>query len=639
MSTHEPPSAAQVWLDEVNRTYERLHTAKEDAFWRAKMGLAPDAGEAQAEFDRREIELARFLRDSALLERARAELERLRAPGREPDPGAADLAAALAGWVDTFEAHAIETERARVLAEELVADEGRLEQARGAMELGYRDPEEGFVRASSVKLGVMVRSAPEEALRRAAWEGLRSIEPFVIDAGFLEVVKKRNRMGRDLGGEDYYDWKTRRVERMSKAEVFALLDELEERTRDAARRALDRLAAEHGPSALEPWNVHWFTSGDTTRDQDPYFPFAESVRRWGRSFGALGIDYKGAELVLDLVDRPGTYENGFMHGPVVAWRRQGAHVPARIHFTANAIPGMVGSGHRATQTLFHEGGHAAHFANVDMPAPCFGQEFAPTSVGFSETQSMFLDSLLDDADWQSRYAHDAAGRAMPPELIRRGIETRQPFAAWNARAMLAVCYAERALYEVPEAELTPERALEEVRAVERRLLFLERGSPRPVLSVPHLLSGDASAYYHGYVLAEMAVHQTRDFFRARDGFLVDNPAIGPDLREHYWRPGNARSFDALVRGLVGQPLGARALAEHVGRTPEQALAAAEAAIERLEQVERRSDPVRLGGRVKIVHGSETVAELEPDGDFEAFADRFAAWVRTLERAAKGGSAA
>jgi Zn-dependent oligopeptidase len=356
------------------------------------------------------------------------------------------------------------------------------------------------------------------------------------------------------------------------------------------------------------------------------------VRRWGRSFAALGIEYDGAELVLDLVDRPGKYENGFMHGPVVAWRREGSRVPARIHFTANAIPGMVGSGHRATQTLFHEGGHAAHFANVDMPAPCFGQEFAPTSVGFSETQSMFLDSLLDDAEWQRRYARDRAGEPMPLELIRRGIEARQPFAAWGARAMLAVCYAERALYEVPEGELTPERALEEVRAVERRLLFLERGSPRPVLSVPHLLAGDSSAYYHGYVLAEMAVHQTRDFFRARDGHLVDDPRIGSDLREHYWRPGNSQSFDALVRGLVGAPLGAQAMADSVTGTTDEALARATERIERLAEVPEHAGPVELNGRVRVVHGRETVAELEPGG-FEAFADAFAAWVDGLDGAA------
>ena len=35
---------------------------------------------------------------------------------------------------------------------------------------------------------------------------------------------------------------------------------------------------------------------------------------------------------------------------------------------------------------------------------------------------MFLDSLLDDAEWQRRYARDRAGQPMPMELVRRGIE-------------------------------------------------------------------------------------------------------------------------------------------------------------------------------------------------------------------------
>jgi hypothetical protein len=609
------------WLAELNRAYERLHTAKEDAFWSARMGLALDPGEAQAELARREIELARFLSDAPRLERARAEL--LRAP-----PG--DERTALSGWVATLEAHAIEGAEARALSEELVAAEGRLEELRGGMSLGYRHPDRGFVPASSVRLGVMLKSEPDESLRRAAWEALRGIENFVLGAGLVDVIRQRNRLGRLLGGADYYDWKTRRVERMSKAEVFALLDELEQRTREPARRALDGLAARRGSAALEPWNVHWFASGDTTREQDAYFPCAEALRRYGRSFAALGIGYRGAELVLDLLDRPGKYENGFMHGPVVAWRRGGRHVPARIQFTANAIPGLVGSGQRATQTLFHEGGHAAHFANVDMPAPCFGQEFAPTSVGFSETQSMFLDSFLDDPAWQRRYAADASGTAMPLELALRGVQTRQPFAAWHARAMLAVCYAERALYEIPDAELGPERALAAVREVERRLLFLERGSPRPVLSVPHLLAGDSSAYYHGYVLAEMAVQQTRAFFEARDGHLVDNPRIGPDLREHYWRPGNSRTFDQLVRGLIGQPLGAGALADELERTPEAAVAEARAAIARLADVPRADGAVELDCRLRVAHGRETVAELGSAG-FEACAAEFAAWIHALER--------
>ena len=53
----------------------------------------------------------------------------------------------------------------------------------------------------------------------------------------------------------------------------------------------------------------------------------------------------------------------------------------------------MGSGKTALATLLHEGGHAAHFANIEQATPLASQERAPTSVAYAENQSMFLDSL------------------------------------------------------------------------------------------------------------------------------------------------------------------------------------------------------------------------------------------------------
>jgi len=316
-----------------------------------------------------------------------------------------------------------------------------------------------------------------------------------------------------------------------------------------------------------------------------------------------------------------------MHGPVPAWRSEGTFRPARIHFTANAIPGMVGSGKRATETFFHEGGHAAHFANVDMPAPCFSQEFAPTSVAFAETQSMFLDSLLDDADWQARYARTAKGEAMPFALAEKAIRVGQPHAAWGQRALIAVCYAERAIYEIPEKELSPERILSEIRRCERELLFLDEGSPRPTLSIPHLISGDASAYYHGYTLALMAVHQTRGFFRDRDGHLMDNPRIGPDLRRAYWEPGNSRVFPDFVRGLTGQEVSPKALADRLNRTADEAIGEARGLAARAASIPEHAGPVELDAKIRVIHGREQIATTAKG--FAPAASAFAGWVDSL----------
>src|SRR5690606_21952106 len=266
-----------------------------------------------------------------------------------------------------------------------------------------------FTPASSIRLGLLMRTSPEEAMRKAAHRGLQSVEKEMLEKGFLEIVRERNKLGRMLGYEDYYDYKVSRNEGFSKRVLFGILDDLEERTREACRKSLDALVGKAGPAAREGFNFLFLTTGDVTSQMDPYFGFEAALGRWGRSFTALGIKYRGATLTLDLLDRKGKYENGFMHGPVPGFVDAGLYRPARINFTANAIPGQVGSGHRALETLFREGGHAAHFSNVPMPAPCFSQEYAPTSVAFAETQSMFLDSFIETPAWLVRYARDSRG--------------------------------------------------------------------------------------------------------------------------------------------------------------------------------------------------------------------------------------
>ena len=51
-----------------------------------------------------------------------------------------------------------------------------------------------------------MRVSDDEATRKACYEGMRSIGPFVAER-FLEIVKCRNRLARSLGYIDYYDFK------------------------------------------------------------------------------------------------------------------------------------------------------------------------------------------------------------------------------------------------------------------------------------------------------------------------------------------------------------------------------------------------------------------------------------------------
>ncbi len=609
----------------TRRTWLSLHTRKEDLFWEVKMGLARDRAAAVDALAQADAALQAFLQDP---ERLVALQQALREAPPETPAVARDE---LDGWARLFACHTIASAEARDLAAEILTRESELGRRRAALATGLVDPRTGaFVAASTNRLALLIANDPDAAVRKAALEGLYAIERSVLDLGFLEIVGLRNRLGRLLGYEDYYDWKVHVAERLRKREVFGRLEAFLAATADSTRRALDSFAATHGREALTAHSFGFLRAGGLSRELDPHFPFAEALSRWGRSFAGLGVRFRGATLTLDLVDRPGKYENGFMHGPGPTWFDGGVWQPARINFTANAVPRAVGSGRVAMTTLFHEGGHAAHFANITAGAPCFSNEYPPTSVALAETQSMFLDSLIDDADWRARYAQDHAGSPLPLSLVLRQVEEEQPFRGWDVRRLITVPMGERLLYELPEAERTPERVLGALREVEREVQGLD-ASARPILAVPHLISSESSAYYHAYVLAEMAVAQVRDFFVRRDGHLTDNPRVGPDLAAACWAPGNKASHDETLVALTGRPLSPDALVAEANRDLGAARDEARRSWERGVAGAPFEGRVDLDARVRVIHGQSVIGDTDAGG-FEALAERFAGWVRGLEAA-------
>jgi Zn-dependent oligopeptidase len=274
--------------------------------------------------------------------------------------------------------------------------------------------------------------------------------------------------------------------------------------------------------------------------------------------------------------------------------------------------------------LFHEGGHAAHFANVVQNAPCFSQEYAPTSMAYAETQSMFCDSLLNDVDWLKRYAHTAQGQVIPNALIHDRVASSKPMRGFDERSIAAVPYFEAALYQLTDAALTSEAVLALARETEVRVLGIE--SPRPMLAIPHLLNQESAASYQGYLLAHMAVYQTRAFFLRQYGYLTDNNAIGPLLAEHYWAPGNSVDHDATLRSLTGEGFSARDLADACNESVDDAWARAQAAMAGAAcRGYAGKVPATLDAHIRVVHGAELLADSSEGED--AMCDRFEAWVR------------
>ncbi|MBT4526233.1 MAG: peptidase M3 [Deltaproteobacteria bacterium] len=612
-------SATQLYFDHLNKNYLTIHKTKEDLFWKTYMGTSDDhKGFAEAENAFKD-----FISNADRIQEIKKHIETVKS---EPESNNKQLLLkGLKGWLSLFKCNAVEDQSAKEALSALIKMEADLFAKRQSLTLNYINDENQTMEASTLVLRSNLATSKSEVVRKSSHDGFLTLEKWVVNNGYIDLVKQRNRFAQSLGYENFFDYSVQKNEAMTPKELFTILDDFEERTRDVLNSSLKSLARKKGETALKAHNFRFFVGGDVEQQLDAYFPFTKSIERWVRSFKQLGIQFRDASLTLDLMDRKGKYENGFMHGPVPCFYNNGEWQAAEINFTSNANPDKIGSGREAIATLFHEGGHAAHCANVTQNAPCFSQEFAPTSMAYAETQSMFCDSLLDDADWMKTYAKNEKGEAVPDSLIKKMIEAKQPFFAYEERMILVVPYFEWAVYSLNDRDLTAAKLISLARETEQRILGIPC-SPRPILAIPHLLSQESACSYQGYLLAHMAVYQTRAWFLEKFGYLTDNPELGPLLAKHYWHPGNSISHDQSLKNLTGEGFSAQYLADICNLSINDAWESTEETITKYKQrpavIETASS---LNAKIRVVHGEEMIANN--DQSDQNLIQQFETWVK------------
>ncbi len=635
-------------LKKLNQEYLRLHRSKESKYWAQTMGLASKVDGA---YNEAEHQLILWRSDPVYVPQIDAALG-TRVPewirtlmdrfggfilgmDRRSTNGVNE---GLGQWRRYFEINAYPDKALSEINRRILALEEKLAEDKGALELSYSDSAGVTHSATISKLRTLVGAEPDAESRRTAWKALEKFEKVVLASTYIDVIKARREFGTAAKFPSFYDYRTNSTEQMTSDAIFDVLDDLELNTREAARQYVEQVKATHGADALQPWNFSFVTSGDLETKMDPYFPFAESVKRWGQTFSALGVNFRNAELSIDLIDRQTKTQNGFIRALSPAYFNPltGQHVPASAVFTSNGVLGKVGAGLSAHKTIFHEAGHGSHFANIETPSPAGSQEEAPTSIAAAETHSMFMDQLLTHPIWLKRYAKNGAGEPMPEALIEEIALKKQEALAYNLRTMLVVPYFERELYRIPADQLTPEKILEIARATERKLL-LKEGNGFPVLCVFHTHTQEAAAYYHGYVLANLAVAQTQAYLDKRFGTYVDNADVGPLLTEAYWKPGNSVGFSDMVKRLTGEPFSARAMIDRINRTPAEVKASVRAAMVRESVTPKYTGAISLNASVRIADGDTVIAESVPNGDsFEVMSQRFADEIRRREAVSKTG---
>jgi hypothetical protein len=122
-------------------------------------------------------------------------------------------------------------------------------------------------------------------------------------------------------------------------------------------------------------------------EQDAHFPAARLTESFAETMRGLGIDVSRQDgVTFDIGTRPNKSPRAFC-APV--------RVPGEVYLVVAPV-----GGRDDYATLFHEGGHTEHTANVDPGLPFEFRCLGDNSI--SETYAFLLQHLVEDPEWLSR---------------------------------------------------------------------------------------------------------------------------------------------------------------------------------------------------------------------------------------------
>lgn len=376
-----------------------------------------------------------------------------------------------------------------------------------------------------------LRKASDRAERKAAWYADEPLRRTLEDP-LARLIGLRNDLARSAGHRNFAALRLS-FEGVPAPTLRGLVRDATVGISTAAARLRAEAAERTRTPEWAPWDLRYSLEQRAVLPEGP-FPGVRMVGAVQRALAAWGIARSRRTFRIVRRDLP-------FGGLTFS-----VEVPGDVRILVHPNGGW-----EYYMVLFHEYGHAVHFASIDQPTHLL-RSTDPGFAGFAEGLAGVFEQVSEDPNWL------ATVRGLDPELAGNFSRARASASLLEAGQTALTLETELRLYERPGHDPRPM-----MHGRTRRWFGYDEYDDTSWAS-PFFVTHPI--YMQSYLLSHLFRAQVIEAMqRATDGPFWPNPRAGPWLTESFFAPGARYDWTERLRDVTGGPLSAGPFARAVAR--------------------------------------------------------------------------